>query len=217
MSAAVSLLTPAGEVIEAVDARTVLRAAGIDDIETAETVNLAAFDGRARELESIVKEARGLANARLVADLDAEARWTVRVGAYLIKAPSPKAGTVAYDPGALYAALLGLVVGGHMTQAAMDGAVRDARPVAQVPWELLRDVVEAIWYWNGLDHPDYIRITGALQRILDGEPTEPRWTVVLGGVDRLLKLGGPVAEVIEGCRVEVEPPRRVAKVTRERP
>jgi hypothetical protein len=56
--------------------------------------------------------------------------------------------------------------------------------------------------------------TAALEHV-HPPPPAPYWKQKAAGIGALLKLGGDVAAAIEGCKVDVEPPKRTAKVTRK--
>lgn len=207
---ALFLLSPAGEVVEPVDAQTLLEAAGLYDLDECLTANLAAFDERARELEAIAREARGLVGDQLLDRLDRGACWTLREGVYEIKAPSPTAGTTAYDTDELHDALALLVGDGVITQAAAAAALEPSVPKVALTYEVVRQIVRGLQ--GELDQPDLERVGTDLERLLTFEP-EPTYTQRPAGIAALLKL--PAARpAIEACQRTVEPPRRVARIKR---
>lgn len=213
MGGALTLITPHGEALEALDAQRLLRAAGLDDLAVAAVADLAGFDEQARTLEAICREARGLTSDRLVERLDADASWTRREGDLTISCPSPTAGTEAYDADTLRAVLDGALEAGVVSVSARDAAVRDVTPPPRISWQTLSELCDAL---NGdLDRPDHDDVTTLAHSILRSRPT-PTYSVQHAGVQRLLKRGGALAEAVQRCRVAVTPPRRVARVKRER-
>ena len=210
---ALTLITPHGEALEAIDAATVLHAAGLSDLAAATLTDCAEFDARARLMEQITREARGIANGEIVRRLDADARWTVREGDFKFVAPSPNAGTTGYDADALAVVLARLVSDGVVSQAAMDAAVRDTSPGPVVSWELLSRMREGL-EGGYTDPPEVVELVEIADELLATRKA-PRWLVTRGGVDRLVKVGGVVAAAVEACRVELPAPARTAKITRE--
>ena len=194
-----ALFHPDGEVVEAVDAISLLYAAGVPNVRDADTETLAATDEKLTELKRIADEAALLVSDENVRRLDLAASWTYHVGPYTIKSSSPAAGSVAYDLDDLRVALADLVTRGLISADGANGAVETIQPTAAVPYALLRALRAGLDC--ELDPPNYDRLV----RLLDD---------LLAGVTRLLKLGGEVAEAITACQVAVQPARRKAKVTR---
>jgi hypothetical protein len=63
------------------------------------------------------------------------------------------------------------------------------------------------------DDIDQDAVTNAIDWVQPPLPA-PYWKQKAAGIKALLKLGSPVVEAVEGARVEVEPPKRSAKVSR---
>lgn len=120
---ALSLVTDAGEVVDAVDAGTLLMAAGIGDVDIATNDDLARFVDRATDLRHIATEAQSIASDELVRRMDHDGRWTLRTPTHEVKAPSPEAGTVAYDLKKLIDALDALVGQDAISKEAAHAAV----------------------------------------------------------------------------------------------
>jgi hypothetical protein len=114
--------------VQVLTAQDFLRSQGIDDLATAEIETLAAFPEQADHLISVVREARGNACDQLVVVLDRRAKGTVRVDGFKITVPSAEAGTHAYEPELLAAALGRLVESGVIDQEAVDDAIEMVRP-----------------------------------------------------------------------------------------
>ncbi len=210
MTPALTVIDPAGEVVRAVDAAALLAAAGITSIAAADTVSLAAFTADADDLRSIASEAKGLVGDELVRRLDRSGAWTRRDGAFTITAPSPAAGTVAYDTDRLRETLADLVTGGTIDAGAANAALEVFRAAAQVPFSLLAEMACALR--GELDPTDVDAVLRRVDELLAFRP-DPTYRPRLAGINALLKL--PAArEAVEACRVSVTPPRRVAKVRR---
>jgi len=207
---ALTLMDPAGEIVEAIDAYAVLHAAGIPDIRDATAAELAPTMERLRELRGIVAEAEGLGSDRLVALLDANAKWTLHEGEYTIKSASPEAGCTSYDVDRLRHALADLVVAEVISADGANAAVETVQPTVAVPYALLRAVALALDGEAG--QFEHEMSAQWVENLLADEP-EPTYKLKPAGVKNLLKL--PQArEAIEACAVVSEPGRRRAKVTR---
>lgn len=195
-----------GEVYD-VDAPTLIQSANLFPLAEADTTALAQFIDSATELRRVASEAAGQVSDELVARMDANARWTMRLDRWEIKAPSPAAGTVSYDIDLLREALDTLVTVGTITRAGAWAALEPVRATVEVSYRLLRDALRAL---DGYETADCV--FGELEEILLGEP-EPTYRLKLAGVNALLKI--PAArESIEACQIATEPPRRVARVKR---
>ncbi len=205
-----ALFHPDGEVIEAVDAATLLYAAGIPCVQDADLEQLADVTDKLRELKALAAEATGVLGDAIVHKLDAGARWTVHLDGYTVTAPSPTAGTVTWDVEALRAALDGLIEAGVISPAAGFAAVARIEPMASVSYGFLRDVLAAL-EGEG-DQPDVEGVCGLVMDLLAFEP-EPSLKLRPQGVAALLKVLG-AREAVEACQVTVDPGRRRAKVTR---
>lgn len=200
-----------GELVPAVDAGSLLAAAGIQSVRDAEIIDLAEFTDKADELRRITDEAKGAVSDEMVRRLDMAGRWTTYIGPYTIKSSSPTAGTVAYDVEKLRGVLADLVAGGVISAAGANGAVECVQPTAAVPYALLRAVLCAL---DGeAEQFDHEMAAQWVANLLDAEP-EPTYKLRQAGVNALLKLGGEAAEAIKGCAIATDPGRRRAKVTR---
>jgi len=109
-------------------AQDFLRSQGIEDLASADIETLAAFPEQADHLISLVREAKGEVCDQLVVLLDRRAKGTLRVNGFKITVPSADAGTHAYDPELLAAALDRLVESGVIDQEAVDDAIETVRP-----------------------------------------------------------------------------------------
>lgn len=176
MSSLTRLVSPGGEVVQAITARDLIEAAGITDIREADDEQLAAFTDNAKHLTSLAREAAGIVSDELVQRMDRKGRWTLHLGEFTARSSSPTAGTTAYDSDALAVALDELCDEGLIDREGAEAALEWVVP----------------------------------------SPPEPYWKQKAAGISALLKLGGRVAEAIEGARVPVEPPKRTVKVTRKR-
>lgn len=209
---ALTVIAPAGDVIEAVDAHSVLYAVGLSDVAHAPAADVAQAMERLQELKAIVSEAEGLGSDRLVALCDLEAKWTLHEGGYTIKSSSPTAGTVTYDLHALRGVLAALVASEVISQAGANGALERVEATASVPYAVLRTISLALGIQA--DQFDHEMAAQWVENLLLAEP-EPSYKVKLAGVNALLKV--PAArEAVEACQVVSDPGRRRAKVTRER-
>lgn len=198
--------TDSGEVYP-VSATSLLESSELLPLGEADTSDLAKFIDNVIELGHIASEARGMVSDELVARLDANACWTLRVDGWQLKTASPAAGSVSYDVSQLRAALETLVADGVISRAAAWGAVEPVRATVTVPYRLLRDVLRAL---DGYEVAE--PIFDEIERIVLGEP-EPTYKLRLAGVKALLKIRA-ARDVIEACEVSVTPPRRTVQVTR---
>lgn len=206
-----ALLDPGtGEVVQAVDAAALLRAAGITDVRDSEPEQLAAFDDAAKTLKSITDEARGLVSDELVRRRDMEVSGTLTTGGYKIVVPSRSAGTTAYDRERTPVVLAELVKAKLISEKAAREACPDVTPAATVPWELLHEIVDVLDGEVDMAAEDDVR-----ERVLAIVASRPEATYrpVTAKLDALCKIGGPVADAIGACKVDIEPPRRKATIT----
>lgn len=169
-----AMVTDGGEVVRLITADHLLQAAGLDDITGADPEQLAAFTDQADHLTAIAREAKTLVSAELVRRLDKRGKWTLHIGGFTVSAPSPEAGTVAYDNEQLAAAVDRLVAADLIDPEAGTAAIEWFQP----------------------------------------PPPAPYWKQKPAGIKALLKVGGEIAAAIGGCRVDVDPPKRAAKVRR---
>lgn len=77
-----------------------------------------------RETESLLRSMKAEASERLIAEMDREAKWSGRVGDFVVSTRSP-APTIEYDADLLYDVLCELRDGGDITTQAVDNAVRE--------------------------------------------------------------------------------------------
>lgn len=204
-----------GEILDAVTARALLAAAGIDDPRDAETVELAAFVDNTRELRSITDEARGMVSDELVRRLDLDGRWTWRDGGYEVKAASPEAGTTRYHTHLLRDALGQLVADGIISPAAARSAVDVAAATIAVPYDLLRRVrriMGASVVEGDVTSQEYTTAFDEIEELLAEEPAAT-FVQRPAGIRSLCKI--PTARAaIEACRLPASPPPRTARVRR---
>ncbi len=200
-----------GEVVQVVDAGTLLRAAGITDPAASEPEELAAFDENAKTLKGIADEARGIVSDELVRRRDLEVGGTLAAGPYKIVVASKAAGSTRYDTNLTVDALGLLVADGLISAKASAEACPDVTPAAAVPWGLLSEIGRALDGELDMDAENLLRVE--LDALLDRRP-DPVYRPVASKLDALCKVGGRVAEALAACKVDVEPPRRVAKITR---
>ncbi len=201
------IMEPSGE-LKAIDAGSLLAAAGILAVDEAATVDLAEFDANVAHLKRIADEARATVGDELVRRLDRRGSWTVREHGYEIKSSSPEAGTTGFDSGLLHDALARLVDDGVIEREAASRALEVVEPSVLVPCSLLRDLRDALDGEHDMDHEDRLRLT--LGELLRDEP-EPRLVQHRAGINALLKV--PAARVaVQACEISLTPPRRKATV-----
>lgn len=210
MSTLPQVLSPSGEVIRLITAEHLLQAAGIDDPRRASTAELAAFSDSADHLTGIAREAKGIVSDELVRTLDRSGSWTRRVDGFVIKAPSPEAGTTAYDTDTLREVLAALVATDVIDQEGADAALEPVPGTVAFTLEELMRILTAL---DGeADQPVHESAQDLVAHALSMVPATT-YRQKHAGIKALLKV--PAArEAIEACRVEVEPPKRKATVTR---
>jgi hypothetical protein len=98
-------------------------------VADATTEQLAQFVTNQRQVRDDLSDAEAAVSAELVARLDANAQWTLRVGdptdvQWEITAPSPTAGSESYPPDMLEVELLDLVEAGTITPYAAAKALK---------------------------------------------------------------------------------------------
>lgn len=191
---ALEVLTPAGELLDVREAET-------DKLAEAVT-QVANRRDELSDLETVLAD-------ELLRRLDRRGKWTLRVGdpegevQYEIKAPSPDAGTKAYDPHALEKVLRALVARDTIDEEGATAALkRTITFTAEVP--LAGDLEQAAKILEGVQ----ITVAGAGQ--LELRDVKPTRAVVQAGINALLKVPG--TDSIEKARVDVAAPTRRAKV-----
>lgn len=128
MTSLPTMVSPAGEVIQLVSAEHLLQVAGITDLRVADTDQLASFTDDTDHLAAIAREAKGMVSEELVRRLDRRGKWTLHAAGFTITAPSPAAGTVAYDTGLLASALEALLKEDLIDREAADAALEEVTP-----------------------------------------------------------------------------------------
>lgn len=121
-------------------------------LEDAPDEQLAAFCTNLQDLRAELGEAEALVHQELVARLDRNASWTLRVGdpessaQWEITAPSPTAGTESYPEVELEVELAGLVDEGTISPDAADAALERVVVVKVTPgWGVdLQSLIDAI-------------------------------------------------------------------------
>lgn len=181
------------------------------DVGASTDAELAVFIDNLSELRAELAEAEAIVSGELLARLDRSASWTrrVRVGdrEFEIKAPSPDAGTEAYDASLLERELRKLVERRTIDE---DGAVqaldRTLTLTVRVPLGVeLDQLVEAIKYEPEPklgDQPVAV-VSVAASR-----------SVKLGGVAKLRKVDGTGA-ALDRAKMTKPAPARRAKVTQK--
>lgn len=197
-----------GEIIGAVDASSVLAAAGIVDVRLADMDELAGFIDDVRELKAIAVEASNLASDETIRRLDRNGKWTWRDDRFEVKAASPEAGTTVYDTSMLREALTILVSTDVISAEGAIAALEPIKPTAPVPYGVLRELHEHL--------VDEFEVSESLlaevEALLLAEPNVT-YKQHPAGIKALLKI--PAAKgPIEACRELVDAPRRTAKVRR---
>lgn len=208
MSGLMVINRESGEAIAAVDANALLAAAGIDDLQAAETVELAQFADNTRQLQSVAAEARGVVSDELVRRLDRAGSWTWREGGWEVKSASPEAGTTRYHTGLLRDALAQLVADGVISPEGARSAVDIDVATVAVPYELLRRVRGLLDSMLG----GGANTMAEIDELLADEPA-PSYYQRPAGIRNLSRI--PAARVaIEACRLPATPPPRAARVRR---
>lgn len=206
MSSLALVDTGTGELVDTVDARSLLAAAGIAAVQLASNEQLATFMADTDELRRVASEAKGQVGDELIARMDRNGKWTLRAGGFEVKSASPEAGTVVYDIDRLCRALADLAASGAISYEGQAAAIEVVHPTVAVSYPFLHDVLRA------LDGSQDQVVYEEIRRLLLGE-SEPTRKVKTAGVKALLKV--PAArEAIESCQITAEPPRRTARVRR---
>jgi hypothetical protein len=216
------LVDPAGEVIQAITADDVVRAAGLE-LHVADKIDLATFMDGCAHLEAIAKEAREDAGQEMIRRLDRDGAWTYREGGLEVKAPSPAAGTTRYDTDALREALEQLVAEDVISGDAARNALEPIWPTAQIDQPTLKVLALTL---GGIDNdgrpldPDTDQamrrmaletVEAAIEQL-----AEVTYKQKPAGIKALLKIPAAAAAV-DACKVEVAPPARKATIRRVSP
>lgn len=176
------------------------------DLATATTEDLAAGVAQVDKLRRELTDFESALGGELLARLDRGAKWTLRAGdpkgevQWEVKAPSPTAGTVSYDPRVLERELASLIEAGVVSEEAAGAAVaRTLTVVVRVPFAVNLDELAKLV--EGVD-----AIAG--QPVSDPTVTGVRKTVA-AGVTALAKVPG-TAEALDAAReTAAQPSRRV--------
>lgn len=181
------------------------------DVRQAAPEELGAFCENVAQLRGELADAEAVVSAELVRRLDRRGEWTWRVGdpkagvQYEIKAPSPTAGTTAFDRDRLRAELRRLLEEDAIDPELAEAALRRTVTItATVPTDA--DLEELARRLGGLD-----AIAGIPVRDVGVATAE---AAVIAGVNRLKKAGH--ADVVDDVTVAATPPARKAKVTPKR-
>ena len=175
-------------------------------VKTALTERIAAFVDDIAERRREIAEWEAVANDELLDRMDFEAATTLRVGEFELKAPSPTAGTTAYDPVALDEQLGSLVGCERISAAAASAALKRGLTLnLKVSWDTTPgELAEAV------EHAVAIHIAGHEVKVLSASGS---LTPALPGINRLRKLG--LDEDLDAALVPTPAPRRRVKVTRK--
>jgi hypothetical protein len=186
------------------------------DIRTAPTERLAGIVVSLQDQRVELAEVEGFISDELVARLDREAQWTLRVGdptgdrQFEIKAPSPTAGTESYRPDVLEEVLQTLIMAGTVSENAASGACRRQLTLClEVPWaadpaELADQVQQAIAIEVGGHRVQVVSTAGSV-------------SLSAAGINKLRKVPG-VGDALDRAKVTQPAGPRKAKVTvKERP
>lgn len=180
------------------------------DLRSADTEQLASVLDGVADMTGRLRDFAAIIDAELLDRLDRGAKWTLRVGdpasghQFEIKAPSPDAGTEAYDTEQLEAELSTLIADGVIAEPAAEGALeRTVTLTVRVPFgHELAALVKAL---SGVD-------------AIAGVPCEPTGVtsarkVALRGVHALRKVPG-TGEALDRAKVDPPAPPRRVKVKR---
>jgi hypothetical protein len=189
-----------------------LKTGEVVDLVSAPTERVAELATNMADVRAQIGEVEQAISMELVTRLDRSATWTLRVGdptraQWEITAPSPAAGTEAYPPDALVAALDDLLAGGVITvQAASKACKRQVVLTVDVSWGADPDeLAGTLKAATGVD------IAGVPVDVVKAEPsTRP----VATGIAALRKIPGTAA-LLDEAKVTQPPPPRRAKVVRK--
>lgn len=181
------------------------------DVRESSDEDLAVFIDNLDELRAELAEAQAIVDGELLSRLDRSASWTrrVRVGdvEYEISAPSPDAGTEAYDEHDLEGELRKLVERGTIDESAAALALeRTLSLQLRVPLDAdLQALVDAV------KHATDIELAGVAVEPLKVDASR---SVKLGGVAKLRKVDGTGA-ALDRAKRSVAPRSRKPKVKRK--
>jgi hypothetical protein len=181
------------------------------DVAAASTERLGLFCADLADHRERLADAERLVSEELVARLDRQALWTLRVGdptgprQFEIKAPSPDAGTEAYDPRLLEVELKTLLERNIIVEEAARAALeRTLTITVAVPLDADLDAMEKA-----------VRNAAGIE--VAGVAVEPKSAVAgrspkLGAISKLRKVAGTGA-ALDRAKLVPSPPARRAKVS----
>lgn len=182
------------------------------DVRESSDVELALFCDNLSELRAELAEAEAIVNGELLARLDRSATWTRQVKArdglwFEFSAPSPTAGTEAYDPSLLEGELRTLCDRNTIDETGAAAAL-ERKVVIQVRVPLAGDMDAIV---NTLKGATSFEIAG-----VDVEPVkaEASRSVKLGGITKLRKIEGTGA-ALDRAKLTKSPPSRRVSVKRK--
>ncbi len=212
---ALQVMSPHGEVVEAVTAERLLAAFGIPDLAEADTPSLVTARDGLSLLRSIASEADELVNTALVDACDRDMAWGTNAielaDGSKVSTDPPTAGTERYDDDALDALLGDLLAEGVITAAACDRVRVPHLGTVAVGEEFLQAALDALGGIIG--HPEHAALTERTRSLLREIPKTTYKTSLLG-VAALRKLSPEIAERVDACKLEPQKPKRKAKVKR---
>lgn len=182
------------------------------DLAHASDEQLAQFCTNAQDLRDELADAEALVHSELVARLDRNAAWTLRVGdptgeqQWEITAPSPSAGTESYPPADLERELRALVARGTITSDAARTALKRTVTLVVTPeWDA--DLDELVDVVNASED---VRIAGVPVTIESGAADRKS---VAAGVKALRKVPGTSA-ALDRAKLTTPVGQRKPKVKR---
>ncbi len=212
---ALQVMSPHGEVVEAVTAERLLTAFGIPDLAEADTPSLVTARDGLSLLRSIASEADEAVNGALVDACDRDMAWGTSAielaDGSKVSTDPPTAGTERFDDDGLDSLLEALMDEGKITQTALDRVRVPTYGTVAVDAEFLRDVLVALD--GGLDQPAQVVLAEVTADLLREIP-KTTYKTSLNGVAALRKLSPEVAERVDACKLEPLKPKRKAKVKR---
>lgn len=180
------------------------------DVRDATTERLAQAVTNMQELRAQLADEEKLVSDELIARLDREARWTLSVGdpregrVWVIKAPSPEAGTTVYPPDLLEHELRQLVERGTITADAAAMALKRTVTIElDVPLDLTAPLSEVARELKE------VTITGPEGVELKVAKTDYARRSVDGGIKKLSKVPGTGA-ALDRAAQKTEPARKAS-------
>ncbi len=210
---ALKVMSPHGELVEAVTADRLLAAFGIPDLAEADTPSLVTARDGLSLLRSIAGEADEAVNGALVDACDRRLAWGTSAielgdGSKLSTDP-PTAGTERFDDDKLDSLLADLAAEGVITDAARRRVRVPTHGTVAVGADFLHGVHTGLR--GGLDQPTEEALREQVRALLREIP-KTTYKTSLNGVAALRKLSPEIAERVDACRLEPLKPKRKAKV-----